>query len=118
MCRTTAEITFAEKTLIGSSVDRVESGTRLVGDAGTTMNEIVASVRRVMDVIGGISTATAEQSTGIGKVNSSVTQLDHITQQNAALVEQSAAAAVSLKDQANRLSQGLGTFQLEALRPA
>ena len=102
------------KTLIGTSVERVESGSRLVAEAGATMNEIVTSVQRVTDIIGEISAAASEQSSGIGQVNTSVSQLDQMTQQNAALVEQSAAAAESLKDQAQRLSQVLGTFRLEA----
>jgi methyl-accepting chemotaxis protein len=102
------------KSLIGSSVDRVASGSRLVADAGATMAEIVDSVRRVTDIIGEISSATAEQSSGIGQVNGSVAQLDQMTQQNAALVEQSAAAAESMREQALRLSQVLGSFQVAA----
>jgi methyl-accepting chemotaxis protein len=101
------------KTLIGTSVDKVQSGSKLVADAGATMNEIVASVQRVNDIIGGISAAAAQQSDGIGQVNGAVSQLDEMTQRNAALVEQSAAAAESLKDQANRLAQVVGEFQLE-----
>ena len=102
------------KDLIGASVDRVEAGTRLVADAGSTMGEIVASVQRVADIIGEISHAATEQSSGIGQVNGAVSQLDHMTQQNAALVEQSAAAAESLKEQAARLSGLVGTFRLNA----
>jgi methyl-accepting chemotaxis protein len=102
------------KTLIGASVERVESGTRLVQDAGTTMNEIVHSVQRVSDIIGEISAATSEQSSGISQVNGAVAQLDQMTQQNAALVEESAAAAESLKDQATRLSSVVSRFQLSA----
>jgi methyl-accepting chemotaxis protein len=101
------------KGLIGASVDRVEAGSRLVADAGKTMNEIVGSVQRVSDIIGEISTAAAEQSDGIGQVNQSVNQLDQMTQQNAALVEQSTAAAESLKDQAARLAQAVGSFRLQ-----
>ena len=100
------------KGLIGASVEKVEGGSRLVADAGQTMSEIVSSVQRVSDIIGEITTAAAEQSDGIGQVNGSVTQLDQMTQQNAALVEESAAAAESLKDQATRLSQLVGTFRL------
>jgi methyl-accepting chemotaxis protein len=81
------------KSLIGASVERVESGSRLVGEAGSTMGEIVASVQRVSDIIAEISAATGEQSEGIGQVNQAVSQLDQMTQQNAALVEQAAAAA-------------------------
>ena len=99
-----AEAAREIKTLIGASVERVESGARLVGEAGSTMSEIVGSVQRVTDIIGEISAATEEQSGGIGAVNASVTQLDQSTQQNAALVEQSAAAAESLREQARALA--------------
>jgi methyl-accepting chemotaxis protein len=102
------------KGLIGASVDRVEAGSRLVADAGKTMSEIVGSVQRVSDIIGEITAASSEQSDGIGSVNAAVTQLDQMTQQNSALVEESAAAAESLKDQAVRLSQAVGAFRLEA----
>ncbi|NDY93731.1 methyl-accepting chemotaxis protein [Ideonella livida] len=102
------------KTLIGASVERVESGTRLVGDAGQTMTEIVGSVQRVSDVVSEITAAAAEQSQGIQDVNAAITQLDQMTQQNAALVEESAAAAESLREQAGRLSGVVSTFQVEA----
>ena len=101
------------KTLIGASVERVEAGTRQVADAGSTMTEIVASVQRVSHIIHAISTATAAQSTGLDQVNTSVGDLDRMTQQNAALVEQSAAAE-SLKEQAVRLGDLVSTFRLEA----
>jgi methyl-accepting chemotaxis protein len=107
-----AEAAREIKTLIGASVDRVESGTRLVQDAGATMGEIVSSVQRVSDIIGEISAATSEQSAGIGQVNGAVVQLDQMTQQNAALVEQSAAAAESLKDQARQLAGVVAGFRL------
>ena len=100
------------KGLIGESVDKVDAGSKLVQQAGTTMTEIVASVQRVTDMISEISAASREQSEGIGQVNTAVNQLDQMTQQNAALVEQSAAAADSLKDQAVRLSDVVGTFRL------
>ncbi len=100
------------KGLIGASVEKVEGGARLVADAGQTMREIVGSVQRVTDIIGEITAASSEQSDGIGQINASVIQLDQMTQQNAALVEQSAAAAESLKDQATRLRQIVGKFQL------
>ena len=100
------------KALIGSSVDKVESGTRLVADAGLTMTEIVASVNRVSGIIGELSASAAEQSGGISQVNSAVGQLDQMTQQNAALVEQGAAAAESLKDQAQRLTEVVASFKL------
>ena len=100
------------KTLITDSVQRVESGERLVKDAGATMQEIVTSVRRVTDIIGEISSATAEQSAGIAQVNTSVSELDRMTQQNAALVEEGAAASESLKDQAQRLIHTIDHFQI------
>ncbi|MEY2842045.1 MAG: hypothetical protein RI920_82 [Pseudomonadota bacterium] len=100
------------KTLINSSAEKVESGSRLVRDAGSSMNEILTSVQRVSDIIGEITAAAAEQSTGIGHVNESVTQLDQMTQQNTALVEESAAAAESLRDQAGRLADAVSAFKL------
>ncbi len=100
------------KGLIGASVERVESGTRLVQGAGTTMGEIVASVRRVTDIVGEITAGTSEQRDGIGQVNTAVSQLDQMTQQNAALVEQSAAAADSMRQQAQRLSDMVAGFKL------
>ncbi|APW47716.1 methyl-accepting chemotaxis protein [Rhodoferax antarcticus] len=100
------------KALINVSVDKVESGSRLVQNAGDTMNEIVSSVQRVSDIIGEISAAAAEQSQGIGSVNAAVGELDQMTQQNAALVEQSAAAAESLRDQAQRLEHAVSVFKL------
>jgi methyl-accepting chemotaxis protein len=102
------------KGLIGASVEKVEGGSRLVADAGATMTEIVGSVQRVSDIIGEITAASSEQSDGIGQVNTTVTQLDQMTQQNAALVEESAAAAESLKEQATRLAQVVSIFRLEA----
>ncbi|WP_349744679.1 methyl-accepting chemotaxis protein [Roseateles cavernae] len=100
------------KGLIGASVDRVEVGSRLVQEAGSSMQDIVASVARVSDIIGEITAASAEQSDGIGNVNQSVVQLDQMTQQNAALVEQSAAAAESLKEQAHRLVEAVSVFRV------
>jgi methyl-accepting chemotaxis protein len=100
------------KGLIGASVEKVEGGSKLVADAGATMNEIVNSVKRVSDIIGEITAASAEQSDGIGQINGSVTQLDQMTQQNAALVEESAAAAESLREQAVRLAEVVSTFNL------
>ncbi|HEX5371345.1 MAG TPA: methyl-accepting chemotaxis protein [Aquabacterium sp.] len=99
------------KSLISASVDKVEQGSQLVADAGTTMTEIVNSVQRVSAIISEISHASVEQSSGIGEVNSSVASLDQMTQQNAALVEQAAAAAASLKDQAQHLTQVISVFQ-------
>ena len=100
------------KTLINASSEKVESGSKLVKDAGSSMLEILTSVQRVSDIIGEITAASAEQSQGIGTVNQSVNELDQMTQQNAALVEQSAAAAESLKDQATRLAQAVSAFKL------
>ncbi|MDO9197610.1 methyl-accepting chemotaxis protein [Rhodoferax sp.] len=112
LAQRSAEAAREIKTLIGASVERVESGSRLVQNAGNTMDEIVGSVKRVSDIIGEISAAAAEQSDGIGQVNTAVNQLDQMTQQNAALVEQSAAAAESLRDQAQRLAQAVAVFKL------
>jgi len=100
------------KGLIGASVERVEAGTKLVGDAGATMNDIVSQVKRVSDLIGEISAATIEQTSGIGQINGAVNQLDRVTQQNAALVEEGAAAADSLRQQAQTLVEVVSVFKL------
>jgi methyl-accepting chemotaxis protein len=100
------------KGLIGASVEKVDLGSRQVADAGSSMNEIVAQVRRVSQLIGEISGATEEQSTGIGQIGDAVDQLDHVTQQNAALVEESAAAAESLSRQAARLAEVVSVFKV------
>ena len=97
---------------IGASGERVESGARLVGDAGATMREIVASIQRVTDIMSEITASTSEQSSGIGHVSGEVNQLDQMTQQNAAPVEESAAATESLKEQAQRLAQAVRAFRL------
>ncbi|GAB4569200.1 MAG: MCP four helix bundle domain-containing protein [Rhizobacter sp.] len=107
-----AEAAREIKGLIGASVERVEAGSRLVADAGATMTEIVGSVGRVSDIINEITAAAAQQSDGISQVNVAVSQLDQMTQQNAALVEQSAAAAESLKQQAGSLSKVVSAFRL------
>lgn len=99
------------KTLIGASVERVESGARIVDGAGRTMEDIVAQVKRVSDLIAEISSSTAEQSTGVAQVDQAVVHLDNITQQNAALVEQSTAASESLKQQATRLVDAVNVFR-------
>jgi methyl-accepting chemotaxis protein len=114
LAQRSAEAAREIKGLIGASVERVESGARLVSDAGSTMTELVASVQRVTQVMGEITQASGEQSAGLGQVNQSVAELDRMTQQNAALVEQSAAAAESLKDQAARLAALVATFRLSA----
>jgi methyl-accepting chemotaxis protein len=113
LAQRSAEAAREIKSLIGTSVDKVEAGSRLVKDAGSTMGELVASVQRVSDIIGEISAASGEQSQGIGQVSTAVTQLDQMTQQNAALVEESAAAAESLKDQAQRLGQLVQRFRVD-----
>ena len=100
------------KALIGTSVDQVQEGSTLVNHAGKTIEELVLSVRRVSDIMGEITAATQEQSQRIGHVSHSVGALEEMTQQNAALVEEGAAAADSLKDQAGRLTQMVGTFRL------
>jgi len=100
------------KSLIDDSVEKVGTGSKLVGQAGVTMDEVVASVKRVTDVMGEITAASQEQSTGIEEVNRAITQMDEVTQQNAALVEQAAAAAQSLQDQAGRLATVVGVFKL------
>ncbi|MDC8759152.1 methyl-accepting chemotaxis protein [Janthinobacterium fluminis] len=101
------------KTLIGDSVEKVDVGSKLVGQAGTTMDEIVASVRRVTDIMGEIASASREQEVGIEQINQAITEMDGVTQQNAALVEQAAAAAASLQDQAGNLAQVVSVFKLD-----
>jgi len=102
------------KTLINASVERVEQGTVLVDQAGATMTEVVASIQRVTDLMGEISTASSEQALGVSQVGEAVTQMDQSTQQNAALVQQMAAAANSLKGQAQELVQTVAVFKLAA----
>ena len=101
------------KLLIDDSVEKVDTGARLVDEAGATMQEIVDSVRRVTDIMGEITSASVEQSSGIEQVNQAIAQMDQVTQQNAALVEEAAAAAESLQDQATTLSQVVGVFKLD-----
>jgi methyl-accepting chemotaxis protein len=112
LAQRSAEAAKEIKSLISASVERVDSGTQQVQAAGATMAEIVASVQRVTDIIGEISAAAREQSEGIAVVNGSVVQLDQMTQQNAALVEQSAAAAESLREQSGRMAEVIGVFKL------
>jgi methyl-accepting chemotaxis protein len=124
LAQRSAEAAKEIKGLIGTSVDKVGAGTRLVAEAGQTMSEIVGSVQRVSDIIGEITAASGEQRDGIAQVNTAVNQLDQMTQQNAALVEESAAAAESLRDQAARLTQVVqvfrlgGSFQVQLPAPA
>jgi methyl-accepting chemotaxis protein len=102
------------KTLINTSLERVENGSTLAEDAGRTMNEVVKAVKRVTDIMGEISAASTEQSSGIEEINRAVTQMDAGTQQNAALVEEATAAARSLDDQAKALKRLVGKFKLHA----
>jgi methyl-accepting chemotaxis protein len=101
------------KGLIDDSVDKVDAGSRLVDQAGITMKDIVTSVQRVTDIMGEISSASAEQTRGIEQINMAITEMDDVTQQNAALVEQAAAAAQSMQDQAHHLSGVVSIFKLD-----
>ena len=100
------------KTLIGDSVEKVDAGSRLVQQAGSTMEEIVGSVRRVTDIMGDISAASHEQEAGIEQINTAIGEMDAVTQQNAALVEEAAAAAQSMQEQSDQLEQLVSTFKL------
>jgi methyl-accepting chemotaxis protein len=106
------------KDLIGDSVSKVDAGTTLVGKAGRTMDDIVGSVRRVTDIMGEITAASQEQTSGIEQINQAISQMDQVTQQNAALVEEAAAAAASLRDQAGGLLQAVSVFKLAQGRQA
>jgi methyl-accepting chemotaxis protein len=103
------------KTLIGDSVEKVAVGSKLVEQAGATMDEVVASVRRVTDIMGEITAASQEQSAGIEQVNQAIVQMDQVTQQNAALVEEASAAAESMQEQASGLSQVVSIFKLDGM---
>ena len=100
------------KTLINVSVERVEQGSALVDKAGATMTEVVASIRRVTDIMGEISAASSEQSSGVAQIGEAITQMDQVTQQNAALVEEMAAAASTLKAQAQELVESVSVFEI------
>ncbi|MEB0140704.1 MULTISPECIES: methyl-accepting chemotaxis protein [unclassified Undibacterium] len=100
------------KALIGDSVEKVDQGGKLVDEAGQTMNDIVASVQHVADIMSEITAASEEQSLGIGQINIAIAQMDEMTQQNAALVEQAAAAAESMEEQAHQLNQAVAVFKL------
>jgi methyl-accepting chemotaxis protein len=102
------------KNLINASVERVEHGAALVDDAGTTMTEVVSSIRRVSDLVGEISSASDEQAAGAAQIGEAVTEMDQATQQNAALVEEMAAAASSLKSQANELVEVVAVFKVDS----
>jgi len=101
------------KELIGDSVEKVAAGSRLVGEAGTTIQEVVASVRRVSDIMAEISAASGEQSAGIEQVGAAIHQMDMVTQQNAALVEEAAAATESMQEQARHLAEAVSVFKLD-----
>ena len=114
LAQRSAEAAKEIKVLIDDAVRNISTGTLMVERAGATMGEVVTSVDRVTGVMAAISEASAEQRTGIGHVNTAITEMDSVTQQNAALVEEAAAAAASLRDQAGSLSEMVGSFQLEA----
>ncbi|RYF07747.1 MAG: methyl-accepting chemotaxis protein, partial [Comamonadaceae bacterium] len=111
LAQRSAEAAKEIKGLINTSVQRVEQGTQLVDKAGATMTEVVTAIRRVTDIMGEISAASSEQSAGVGQVGEAITQMDQTTQQNAALVEESAAAASSLKAQAGQLVDAVAVFR-------
>ncbi|HJV84563.1 MAG TPA: methyl-accepting chemotaxis protein, partial [Noviherbaspirillum sp.] len=102
------------KALIGDSVEKVDAGSKLVDEAGKTMDEIVTSVKHVADIMGEISAASQEQSSGIEEINRAIAEMDEMTQQNASLVEQAAAAAGSMQDQSSKLEQAVAVFKLDA----
>ncbi|HEY1150813.1 MAG TPA: methyl-accepting chemotaxis protein [Pseudoduganella sp.] len=106
------------KVLIGDSVEKVESGTKLVQQAGSTMNDVVASIKQVTDIVAEISAATTEQNAGIAQVHQAITQMDQVTQQNAALVEETAAASEAMREQAAGLSQAVSAFRIGNVAPA
>ncbi|MBX3628227.1 MAG: CHASE3 domain-containing protein [Rhizobacter sp.] len=112
LAQRSAEAAREIKSMISDSVETVDSGSRLVQDAGSAMGEIVQQVRRVTDLIGEISSAAVEQSSGIGQVNTAIADMDKVTQQNAALVEESAAAAETLSEQARRLADAVSVFRV------
>jgi methyl-accepting chemotaxis protein len=116
LAQRSAEAAKEIKGLINASVERVEQGSALVDRAGSTMQEIVQSIQRVTDIVGEISSASGEQNAGVALVGNAVTQMDQSTQQNAALVEQSAAAAASLQQQAQYLVQAVSVFKLSGAR--
>ncbi|RJG26376.1 methyl-accepting chemotaxis protein [Massilia cavernae] len=106
------------KTLISDSVEKVDAGARLVDQAGATMEEIVESVKRVTDIMSEITAATQEQTAGIEQINQAISQMDEVTQQNASLVEEAAAASQAMQDQAGSLSQAVSVFKLDAAQAA
>ena len=118
LAQRSAEAAKEIKTLITASVERVTQGSTLADRAGSTMSDVVSAIRHVNDIVGEISAASAEQSTGVTQVSEAVGQMDRNTQQNAALVEQSAAAASSLQTQAEQLVQAVSVFQLAHYAPS
>jgi methyl-accepting chemotaxis protein len=112
LAQRSAEAAKEIKGLIGDSVAKVESGSKLVGEAGNTMQDIVSQVKRMADIMMEIMAASQEQSAGIESVNQAITQMDHVAQQNAALVEQGAAAAGSMEEQAQTLARSVAVFRL------
>jgi len=114
LAQRSAEAAKQIKTLISDSVEQVEQGTHLVDQAGKTMAEIVSAIKRVSDIVAEISAASSEQSSGVGQVGQAISQMDQATQQNAALVEESAAAAESLRQQAQQLVHSVSAFNLNA----
>jgi methyl-accepting chemotaxis protein len=106
------------KGLIGDSTEAVQAGSKLVGEAGATMQEIVDSVRRVTDIMSEITSASAEQTAGIEQINEAIVQMDQVTQQNAALVEQAAAASASMQEEAANLTRAVSVFQVDGTAPA
>ncbi|MES2297995.1 MAG: methyl-accepting chemotaxis protein [Pseudomonadota bacterium] len=106
------------KALIGDSVERVEAGSKLVGNAGTTMDEVVDSVKRVTAIIAEIAVASGEQNAGIDQINDAISQMDSVTQQNAALVEEAAAAAEAMKQQAESLAHAVSVFKIDESKMA
>ncbi len=114
LAQRSAEAAKEIKALISDSVEKVEDGSKLVGEAGRTMDDIVNSVRQVTDIMADIASASAEQSSGIEQVNQAVNQMDEVTQQNAALVEEAAAAAESLEEQAETLAQTVAQFRMDS----
>ena len=112
LAQRSAEAAREIKSMIAASVEAVDGGSRLVAEAGEAMSEIVRQTQRVTDLIGEISSAANEQSSGIGQVNTAISEMDKTTQQNAALVEESAAAATTLREQAARLAESVSVFTL------
>jgi len=106
------------KALIGDSVDKVETGTRLVDQAGSTMHEVVSSIQRVTDIMAEISAASQEQTSGIEQINQAISQMDNVTQQNAGLVEEAAAASEALQNQATKLAGLVSVFRIDDRAPA